>query len=124
MRTMKSRAIRDRLARPGSEQLTDGIGGTVTGGPMEPIDLMELLQRACGASRGGAVSGAAQSMNSTSMNSTSMNSTGGRRAGPDHAIALSDGSRISFASVADAGVLRDEDARVFRRESAQVLTEV
>jgi hypothetical protein len=80
------------------------MGGTITGGPLRPIDLMEVLSR-CGAgsSQGGAVSGAAQMVTSALDMSASHN--GG--------ISLSDGSRITFARVGDAGVMRDdEEARL------------
>ena len=100
MRTMTRRATRDQLTKRNNEALPDGVGGTITGGPMEPIGLLEILERgARGASRGGAVSGAAQ---------VAIGSPGaaGR---PDRAIALSDGSRISFSSIADTELFRDDD---------------
>jgi len=110
-RAMTSRAARDQLARRNKDQLPDGIGGTITGGPMEPINLLEILERgARGVSRGGAVSGAAQVMVSSL----------GRSGARDRGIALSDGSRISFASVADAGVLKEDDATVLRDNEAHV----
>ena len=100
MRTMTRRATRDQLTKRNNDPLTDGSGGTITGGPMEPINLLEILERGARCvSRGGAVSGAAQVV---------VSDLGGR----DRGIALSDGSRISFASVADAGVLKDDDAGV------------
>jgi len=91
------RAIRDQLAkRNGSES----AGETVTGGPIQPIDLMEVLSRgARDVSRGRAVSGAAQVV---------ISSPGS--GGSSRAVALSDGSMISFARVGDIGVLKDEDA--------------
>jgi hypothetical protein len=114
MPTVKRRAIRDQSTKPNRDHLPDGIGGTITGGPMEPIDLMEILSRSArSVSRGGAVSGAAQTVDSETMDS-------GEEAradwinGQDLGIALSDGSRITFASIA-AGVLREEDGRVFRQ---------
>jgi hypothetical protein len=113
MRTANRRATRDRLAkrnsgvRRGGADLADGTG-TITGGPMEPIDLMEILNRGAECvSRGGAVSGAAH---------VEFISPGKYDGGPDsavgqsRAIALSDGSRISFASVGDPGALKQEDA--------------
>ncbi len=100
MRTMNRRAIRDGLAKRKSDELPDGIGGTITGGPLEPIDLMRVLARAYGASQGGAVSGAAQAVVSSTIIDR----------GHDRGVALSDGSRISFASIADAGVLRDDES--------------
>jgi hypothetical protein len=94
------RATRNQLTKRNNEHLPAGIGVTITGGPMEPIGLMEILERgARGASRSGAVSGAAQVV------ASSFGGTGR----VDCDIALSDGSRISFASIADAGVLRDDN---------------
>jgi hypothetical protein len=93
---MTRRATRDQLTKRNNEHLPAAIGGSITGGPMEPIGLMEILERgARSASRSGAVSGAAQVVASSL----------GRTGGVDWDIALSDGSRISFASIADAGVL-------------------
>ena len=100
MRTMKRRATRDQLTKRNMDQLPDGIDGTITGGPMEPIDVMEILGRGTrGVSRGGAVSGAAQVMVSSP----------GASVGQDRGIALSDGSRITFTSVADVGVVKDDN---------------
>ena len=102
MRTVNRRATRDQLTKRNDDNLSDGVGGTITGGLMETIDLLEILSRSArGASRAGAVSGAAQ------MVVSSLGWTGARETG----IALSDGSRISFSSVADAGVLRNDDNR-------------
>jgi hypothetical protein len=110
MPTVKRRAIRDQSVKPNGEHLPDGIGGTITGGPAEPIDLMEILSRSARCvSRGGAVSGAAQSVDSG--DETPADGGNGR----DLGIALSDGSRITFASIAGPGVLREEDGRVFRQ---------
>jgi hypothetical protein len=115
MRTVNRRATRDRLTTPNGEHLPDGIGGTITGGPMEPIDLMEILTRsALCVSRGGAVSGAAQVVASGAGERVDM----GKR--PDRGIALSDGSRITFASLADSGVLREEDGRLSSHNSSRV----
>jgi hypothetical protein len=95
------RATRDGATKRTGENLPDGIGGTITGGPMKPICLVEILERGTrGASRGGAVSGAAQ------VAAGNYGESG--RAGPG--IALSDGSRISFTSIDDAGVFRDDNA--------------
>jgi hypothetical protein len=76
---------------------------------MEPIDIMEILNRSsqC-ASRGGAVSGAAYV--AFIRPDAHEGNHAAARDRQDRAIALSDGSRISFASVADAGALRQEDA--------------
>jgi hypothetical protein len=99
------RMTRDQLTKPNNEHFPDGIGGTITGGPMEPVGLPQILVRgACGASRGGAVSGAAQGV-ADSVGRTSLAERG---------IALSDGSRICFASIADAGLLRDDDVLMAR----------
>jgi hypothetical protein len=102
---LNRRATRDQWTNPNNDLLPDGIGGTITGGPMEPIGLMQILERGThGASHGGAVSGAAQVV----------------AGGPGHAtraergIALSDGSRICFASIADMGLFRNDDMPVAR----------
>ena len=105
-RSMNQRATRDRLPKrtnadlPANEALPDGVGGTITGGPTEPINVMEILARG---PRGaaGAVSGAAHVVVCGL----------GRSRGQDHGIALSDGSRISFATIADSGVLTDDEDR-------------
>ncbi len=103
------RATRDRL----NEHLPDGIDGTITGGPMAPIGLSEILERgARGASRGGAVAGAAAQ-------------TAADRPGwtepAERGIALSDGSRICFASINDPGLLRDDNLGVLRNDNLGVL---
>ncbi len=106
MRTPARRATRDRLTARNNEILSDGVGGTITGGPVRPIDLMELLSRGgSGTSRGGAVSGAAQVVISTPET----------RTGGNDGIALSDGSRITFARVGDAGVMRDDETLLLSR---------
>jgi hypothetical protein len=111
MRTVTRRATRDQLTKQHDDDLPDGIGGTITGGPTEPLDLIEILSRSArGASRVGAVSGAAQVVSSLGTNS-----------GQNRGIALSDGSRITFASVADTGVLKDEDVPI-PSHAARVLT--
>jgi hypothetical protein len=118
MRPAKRRAIRDQLTPPNGEQLPDGVGGTITGGPMERFDLMEILRRtSLSVSRGGAVSGAAQVVISGLAEQT------GRGDGADRGIALSDGSRITFASVTDAGVMNEEDANALTREDVRVLAD-
>jgi hypothetical protein len=97
------------------ETLPDGVGGTITGGPMQAIDLLEILNRATrGVSRAGAVSGAAQ---------VAVSSPGAGE-GRDRDIALSDGSRISFASVEDRGARRDDSAGLFEARGSRQLTEV
>jgi len=98
MRTMARRATRDQLTKRNGDQLPDGVGGTITGGAMEPIDLMEILNRSVRCvTRGGAVSGSAQAM---------ANGPGARQS-RDRGIELSDGSRISFASIGDTSALVD-----------------
>jgi hypothetical protein len=78
--------------------LLDGVGGTITGGPMKQLDLMEILNRGSPAvSLGGAVSGAAQIVIS------SPGSGGSQEQGID----LSDGSRIIFASIAGMRLLAE-----------------
>ncbi len=115
MRTVKRRAIRDQLTKSGGEPLPDGIGGTITGGPMEPIDLLEILSRSVRCvTRGGAVSGAAHAV---------AGDRGPGSSGADLGIALSDGSRITFASLADPGVLREEDGRIVRPGVARAAEE-
>lgn len=110
MPIVKRRAIRDQSAKPNSDHLPDGIGGTITGGPVEPIDLMEILNRSARcASRGGAVSGAAHTVDSGEEAHADWGN------GQDLGIALSDGSRITFASIAGPGVLKQEDGRVLRQ---------
>ncbi|HEX3993174.1 MAG TPA: hypothetical protein VHX39_18530 [Acetobacteraceae bacterium] len=102
---LNRRALRDQLTKPNNEHLPDGIGGTITGGPMEPLGLVEILERgARGASRGGAVSGAAQIV------------AGGPRQSnkAERGISLSDGSRICFASIAEVSLYRDDDVPMAR----------
>jgi len=84
------------------EALPDGVGGTITGGPMQPINLIEILRLGGrGASGGGAVSGAAQG----ALSGIASGAGAGAGSGRDRGIALSDGSRIIFASVEQATVL-------------------
>jgi hypothetical protein len=100
MRTTTGRKPRRDAATRTNDPQSDGLGGTITGGPMPPLDLLEILDRgARPVSRGGAVSGAAHVMDGGL-------GAGGRR---DSGITLSDGSRISFASVETAS---EEDSRV------------
>jgi hypothetical protein len=97
---LNRRAMRDRVTKSTNEPLPDAIGGTITGGPMQPIALLEILERgAHWSSRGGAVAGAAQVVAGNS----------GRANNTEWGIALSDGSRICFTSIADAGLVRDDD---------------
>ena len=103
MRTVNRRATRDHLNRANSGDLPDGVDGTITGGPVLALDLMEILRRSADCvTRGGAVSGAAHV---EFIGQGKYDGGNARRA-----IALSDGSRISFASVADPGALTEEDA--------------
>jgi hypothetical protein len=109
MRTVNRRANRDHLDTgrrgdpPGGGELPDGVAGTITGGPVAAIDLLEILSRSAACvTRGGAVSGAAH----MEFINPEKYDGGNRR----RAIALSDGSRISFASVAESGVLMEDDA--------------
>jgi len=95
------RAMRNQLRKPNNEHLPDRTGGTIAGGPTKPIGPPEILERGeHGASRGGAVSGAAQAVADSI----------GRTSQADRGIALSDGSRICFSSIADAGLLRYDEA--------------
>ena len=104
MHPTNRRANRDRATRRTTTDLPDGVGGTITGGPTRPIDLTEILTRdARGVAGAGAVSGAAQAV------SSSFGPARGALNGRPHGIALSDGSRISFASIADAGVLNEDE---------------
>ena len=80
-------------------QLPDGTGGTITGGPMRPLDLMELLTRDRDnlTQKDIAVSGAARIIDSVSLKAQSSGA----------GIALSDGSRIVFRSVENGDILLD-----------------
>lgn len=83
------------IGRDGSGATQDGVGGTITGGPMKPLDLMEILKRGTDEhGLAGAVSGAAQMIVS-------------KRFDPDRGVALSDGTRIIFASMDDIGAPND-----------------
>jgi hypothetical protein len=94
-------SARDHTTARNDERLFDGVGGTITGWPMEKLDLLEILNRAQrGVTRGGAVSGAARA---------TAGPPGGSR-GQRRDIALSDGSRISFASIEQDYVFRDDPA--------------
>jgi hypothetical protein len=85
---------------------------------MAPVDLMEVLNRnALCDSRGGAVSGAAQVVASGAGERVDRNER------QDRGIALSDGSRIMFASVADAGVFREEDGRLSSHNANRVFAD-
>lgn len=91
MHKLARRTTRDQLKRD-PQQPPSGVEPVVTGGPMRKLDLTEVL------ARGGAVPGAAHIVLS------SLDESAGERGG----IALSDGSRISFASVADPRVMRED----------------
>lgn len=91
-----AKRVPGRKGRPAA--MPDGIGGTIAGGPMRPLDLIEHLTRGTQASIAGvAVAGAAQVMVSSACG------VGGREPG----IALSDGSRIIFASVDHVKILAE-----------------
>jgi hypothetical protein len=78
----------------------------------EPIDLIALLKLGTlGLGRAGAVSGAAQLTDTIAAS----------RACEDPPIALSDGSRITFTSVADAGVYND-GCRVLILDKARLVS--
>jgi hypothetical protein len=97
VRTTTGRRSRHNTATRTDGPQPDGLGGTITGGPMPPLDLMETLNLGVQTlSRGGAVSGAAHVLGGGT-------GADGRR---DSGITLSDGSRISFASV-DIGAEED-----------------
>jgi hypothetical protein len=107
MRRMSRGTPEQQAAARDRTNLPDGVGGSVTGGPVQLIDLMEVLERGSrdagwgGASRGGAVSGAAHIVVSNVLAGDT----------PERDIALSDGSRISFASLVGAGVLSPDRIR-------------
>ena len=91
------------------DRLPDGIAGTVSGASAEMIDLASMRrlgshgvrhERSRGITRGGAVSGAARVTSSSA----------GARGGGTWGIALSDGSEITFVSVADVCVLHETGA--------------
>lgn len=91
MRTTTKPTSRDRLDRRNDDYFPHGISGTITGGPMQKLDLLEILNRGTrGVTRGGAVSGSAQMIVSKSVSG-----------GLEKAVALSDGTRISFVSIAE-----------------------
>ena len=92
MRAKIGPGAKERMNKRSGNGLADGSGGTIAGGSMQPLDLMALLTGdASVVSMGGAVSGAAQTMQTTARAAR----------GRDDGIALSDGSRIVFASVSD-----------------------
>lgn len=88
---------RDARMKTARLSLPDGIGGTITGGSMPPLDVPGILGRARlprlapPIAFGGAVSGAARSMDGFAPAIHRGN----------RGIALSDGSRIIFSSVGD-----------------------
>jgi hypothetical protein len=94
-------ATRNHLRRSNNEHLPDRSGRTIAGATMKLIGPLEILERGeHGISRGGALSGADQVVADSI----------GRPGQADRGIALSDGSRICFTSIADAGLLRYDDA--------------
>jgi hypothetical protein len=94
----RRRALRGPGTKRPSVHLPDGVGGTITGGPVPIIDLSDILKRgAPEPAHDAAVPGAAR-----------MPEPGDRsaRCGPRD-VALSDGSRILFASMADLRAVED-----------------
>jgi hypothetical protein len=97
-----TRRAQGQVRRNRREPLPDGVGGTITGGPMQPIDLMEILARGSrAANRGGAVTGAAHL--------TVIDPDRSHR--PGQAVSLSDGSRITFSSVDDVTAYDRDETR-------------
>ena len=91
MRTIGTHATGGKSGKRNGVRLGASARGTIIGASLERIDLMTTpTLRSPDVSRGGAVSGAAQVM---AMSSDFPNSE-------ERAIALSDGSSISFASIA------------------------
>jgi hypothetical protein len=89
-----------RLAAGACDRCPDGAAATISGGAMTERGRRAVsAQSESGVSRGGAVSGAARAIVSVR----------GSRAGRDRVVALSDGSRITFASIGDAGFSWDHD---------------
>jgi hypothetical protein len=103
MRTTTGQPRHDQPRAPNGEHLPDGIGGTIIGGLVRPTNVVEFPNRdGRRVSRGGAIAGSAQ------VAVSSAGASGGRLGG----ITLSDGSRISFASVDDPGIAMDEHFRI------------
>jgi hypothetical protein len=99
MHRVTRRAAHGQPTKRSPATLPEIVGGTITGGPMEPLDLMEILARGTrGASGSGAVPGAAHLM---AIVLSPVN-------GADRGVALSDGSRIVFSSVDDLHAWRGE----------------
>jgi hypothetical protein len=94
-----------RSAKRSSFPGADGLAGTITGGgAVAASPITDIGRGAQCVSRSGAVSGAAQGVAGGPAFPGGLAS-----GGPDRWIALSDGSRITFASIADAGILRDDE---------------
>jgi hypothetical protein len=96
------RRLNGHDGRPGSGDPLHSRSGSPTvggGGERREIDLARIILRGENeAGRGGAVSGAAQAIRSSLA----------ARIAKNRGVSLSDGSRISFASIADVGVLEDD----------------
>ena len=99
MRTTGTHPTCDKSGKANGDRLPAGAGGTIYGASLSRNDLMPMpIPHLPDVSRrGGAVSGAAQAM--------AMGS--GIENGEERAVALSDGSKISFASVAALGLFED-----------------
>jgi hypothetical protein len=105
MMRLTIRRTRDQLTKPKAEHPPNGIGGTIAASPMERIGLLNILEHdAYGASRGGAVSGAAQVVSGWPTYACQT----------ERSIALSDGSRICFASLAGANQLPADEEPIPR----------
>jgi hypothetical protein len=99
MRTIGTHATRGKSHKRNGDRPLPGVRETVNGAPLELIDLMTRpIPRLPDVSRGGAVSGAAQVMTMGS----SLDD------GEERAVALSDGSSISFASIAALGLFKGD----------------
>jgi hypothetical protein len=97
MRTTGTHPTCDKSGKANGDRLSAGAGGTIYGASLSRNDLMPMpIPHLPDVSRRDAVSGAAQAM--------AMGS--GIENGEERAVALSDGSKISFASVAALGLFK------------------
>ena len=94
---------RSRNNKAPGNALPDGSGGTIAGGSMKPLDLMELLTRGDGGRAGGASSGAKPGAISGAIGVAALRAP----VAGEGSVALSDGSRIVFASFAGGDILAD-----------------